>query len=96
MKDLEIGSPSSAGEPKKKFEILYERSSEVYTLPKIAEKIGRGEELNEIERQMASAAILDWIRLHESRRKGRPRKWADQKEKWAYYNARRRKKEKAD
>jgi hypothetical protein len=86
MKDLEIGSPSSAGEPKKKFEILYERSSEVYTLPKIAEKIGRGEELNEIER----------IRLHESRRKGRPRKWADQKEKWAYYNARRRKKEKAD
>jgi hypothetical protein len=87
--DLPINSPKEF-ELSQRFEPQILEPTDTYTLPEIAEKLVGGIELNEIERQMASATILDWIRLRESRKHGRPKKWNSAKEKNKYYNDKRR------
>ena len=42
----------------------------IYTLPEIAEKLSRGELLNEIERQMAAGTIRLWLKETEARMRG--------------------------
>ncbi len=69
---------------------------DAYTLPEIADKIERGDSLNEIERQMASATIREFIRRVEKlmarRVGGRPKKFSSDAERYAHHNAQRRKK----
>lgn len=50
------------------FEIL--ESGEEHTLPEIAKKLKANQALNQVEAQMASACIVDWLRIKEAQIKG--------------------------
>jgi hypothetical protein len=90
LNKLPIDSPKEV-ELTQRFEILRLEPTDIYTFPEIANKLANGVELNEIESQMASACIRDWIRLKESIT-GRPKKWHSMSEKNYHHNNKKRKK----
>lgn len=59
-------------------------------LRRIAEKIRRSEQLTVPERKIASDAIDDAARIKAAQRSGRPRRFASDKERYDFHNARKR------
>ena len=66
--------------------------NKIYTLSEIADKLANGTELNEIERQMASGVIKDWLKFKQST--GRPPKYKTEAERQQFKQANEKRRQK--
>lgn len=99
-KNLKVGSPKEIADFQQ-YEKLFIKSEAEYTLPEIANKLTSGTELDKIERQMAAGVINDWLatknaQIENGKKNGREKKFASDKERYDFHNAKRKKKRTAD